>query len=127
MNQYVHHVPGRLRIRIPEVKGNSAEASSLERRIRAQRGVKSVQTSPLTGSVLVHYDPATASVSTLSQMMLCSAATEPMSRALPAAPQAGTNQRIGQQIAARVATTVVGHFMETAVERAAVALIAALL
>jgi Heavy metal associated domain 2 len=127
MTPYVHHVPGRLRVRVPKVKGNSAEASLLERRIRAQRGVKNVQTSPLTGSVLVHYDPATASVSTLSQIMLCSAATEPMSRTLPAAPHTGTNQRIGQQIAARVATAVVGHFMEMAVERAAVALIAALL
>ena len=103
MNQYVHHVPGRLRVRVPSIKGNLAEASSLEKRIRAQRGVKNVQTSSLTGSVLVHYDPATASVFTLSQIMLCSAATEPFSRALPTTPHAGANQRRGQQMATRVA------------------------
>jgi Heavy metal associated domain 2 len=127
MNQYVHHVPGRLRVRIPSIKGNLAEASSLEKRIRAQRGVKNVQTSPLTGSVLVHYDPETAGVSTLSQIVLCLAATEPFSRALPTTPHTAANRRTGQQIATRVAAAVVRRVMEVAVERAAVTLIAALL
>ena len=123
MNQYVHHVPGRLRVRVPDTKGNLAEANSLEKRIRAQKGVRDVQTNPLTGSVLVYYDPATASVSTLSQMMLRSAPTEPVRRTLPSVPS--TN--ISRRIATRVAAAVIGHVMEMAMERAAVALIAAIL
>ncbi len=117
MNQYVHHVPGRLRVRVPGIKGSLAEASSLEKRLRAQEGVTNVQTSPLTGSVLVHYDPATASVSTLSEMMLCSAAPTRVS---------SSNDR-SQQIATRMAAAVTRHVMEIAIERAAVALIAAIL
>jgi len=127
MSQYVHHVPGRLRVRVPGVKGNLEEAVWWEKRIRAQRGVKNVQASPLTGSVLVHYDPATASVSTLSQMMLCSAGTETVSRALSASPPPSANERRNQQIATHIVMAVAGRVMETAVERAAVALIAAIL
>ena len=123
MNQYVHHVPGRLRIRVPSVKGNIAEANSLEKRIRAQHGIKSVQTNPLTGSVLIHYDPATASVPTLSRMMVCSAAPEPARRTVLAVPSVSTSQRI----TTRIAAAAIGHVMEMAMERAAVALVAALL
>ncbi len=127
MNRYVHHVPGRLRVRMPSIKGNVAAANSLEGRIRAQHGVINVQTNPLTGSVLVHYDPATASVSTLSQMMLCSAATELVRQALPTVPSVSTSQLVGQQIATYMAAATIGHVMEIAMERAALALIAAIL
>ena len=127
MNQYVHHVPGRLRVRVPGVKGNAAEANSLEKRIRAHYGVTNVQTNPLTGSVLVHYDPATASVSTLSQLMLCSGVMRQDNRTLSTPIQPDLIKRAGQQMAGSVATAVVRHVMEIAVERAAVALITAIL
>ena len=127
MDHYVHHVPGRLRVRVPSVKGNAGEASSLEKRIRSQRGVKDVQTNPLTGSVLVHYDPVITTVSTLSQIMLCSAAAEPLQRILPAAPFSSIGRQADQSIASRIAATIIGLMVEIAMERAAVALLAAVL
>lgn len=56
--EIIHHLPGRLRVRVPEVKSDAAFATSLEQRLRSVRGVRAAQANPLTGSVLVHYDRA---------------------------------------------------------------------
>jgi len=53
---YVHILDGRFRIRVPEVRGSSDKALALEIFLGNIEGVKSVQVSPITGSVLVHYD-----------------------------------------------------------------------
>jgi hypothetical protein len=55
---YVSHaIPGRIRIKLPNVKGNPALAAELERRLAAMYVVQWVEVSPLTGSVLLGYDP----------------------------------------------------------------------
>jgi len=54
----VHALPGRVRVQLPGWRGEGR--SSLERRLRRVRGVTGVQASPLTGNVLVRFDPAEA-------------------------------------------------------------------
>jgi hypothetical protein len=51
------HVPGRLRVRVPDVRGNVARARQLERCLGLLTGVRRTQASALTGTVLVEYDP----------------------------------------------------------------------
>ena len=49
---YVHHIPGRIRIRTQALKGNPAEAAAQADWLRSLAGVEDVAVNPLTGSVL---------------------------------------------------------------------------
>jgi copper chaperone CopZ len=53
---YVHMIEGRLRIKVPEVKGAPERARVIESQIRMIDGVDEVVANPITGSVLIHYD-----------------------------------------------------------------------
>jgi hypothetical protein len=54
----VHHVPGRLRVRVEEIRHDRAAAVRLARLVETAPGVKSVKANPLTGSLVIHYDCA---------------------------------------------------------------------
>jgi Heavy metal associated domain 2 len=53
---YSHAIPGRLRIKIPQVKGSEVNAQKVERVLRSRDSVNSVKANPLTGNVLVLFD-----------------------------------------------------------------------
>jgi copper chaperone CopZ len=57
MSYYVHEVPGRLRIKIPEVKGNPGLAAEVKCFVTHVSGVASATVNTLTGSVVITYDP----------------------------------------------------------------------
>jgi hypothetical protein len=50
-------IPGRIRLRVPEVKGNLAKAREVEQQVGSLQVVRRIEVSPITGSVLVIYDP----------------------------------------------------------------------
>jgi hypothetical protein len=56
--ELLHATPGRIRLRIAEVKANPALARQIQGQFSGFRGVRRVEANPLTGSVLVLYDPA---------------------------------------------------------------------
>lgn len=56
MTYYVHHTPGRMRVRIPNVKGNPSEARQVEKLFQNVEGIDNVILNALTGSVVVNYD-----------------------------------------------------------------------
>ena len=51
----VHHVPGRLRVRLQSVKGCEASAAATRAALVGIPGVTDVEVRILTGSVVVHY------------------------------------------------------------------------
>ena len=57
MKQYVHSVPGRIRIKTPIVKQNKKIAKYVENFVNQLQSVKSVYANPTTGSVLILYNP----------------------------------------------------------------------
>jgi len=57
ISSYVHALEGRLRIKIPEVKGAPLKAREIEGHLVLCSGVEEVKANPITGSVLVHYNP----------------------------------------------------------------------
>ena len=57
ISSYVHALEGRLRIKIPEVKGAALKAREIEGHLALSPGVEEVSANPITGSVLVHYNP----------------------------------------------------------------------
>jgi hypothetical protein len=52
----LHHVPGRLRIRLAKLKHNQKAAAALRSELLAIRGIKSVSLNSATGSIITYYD-----------------------------------------------------------------------
>ena len=55
--QIIHFLPGRVRVKLPRLKGNASLAGEVERTLTALQGIHHVETSTTTGSVLVLYEP----------------------------------------------------------------------
>ena len=56
MDYYYNYEPGRLRIRTPYLHNNPQNAAAFEKNLRELRGILTVETNPLTGSALLHFD-----------------------------------------------------------------------
>ena len=54
---YVHALNGRLRIKIPEIKGNPLRAQEIENQFNLMTGMQQVSANQVTGSLLFIYDP----------------------------------------------------------------------
>jgi allophanate hydrolase subunit 1 len=66
----VHALPGRLRVKLAAIKRAPAVAEHLEQVLRRDKGIKDAVANPLTGSLLVHYDPQrTSSQAILSRLV----------------------------------------------------------
>ncbi len=57
MNEYLHNVPGRLRVKIPSIKHQSCKARKLESLFAFRQGIERVRVNALTGSLTIGYDP----------------------------------------------------------------------
>lgn len=53
---YLHALEGRLRIKVPGIKGSSVKAEELEKQVAWQPGIDYVKANPTTGNVLIYYD-----------------------------------------------------------------------
>jgi hypothetical protein len=56
-----HHVPGRLRLRSAALKGDASASEQARHRFAQIRGVTATSANPMTGSVLLEYDPGVLS------------------------------------------------------------------
>ena len=56
MSQYVHHVPGRVRIKSKAFKSNEENAELARGLLQNLPGVQAIELNVLTGSLLVRYD-----------------------------------------------------------------------
>jgi hypothetical protein len=127
--QCIHHLPGRLRVRVASIKGNAQRASTLGYLLTEIEGVRSVAANPLTGSVLVYYDPATLSVGTLMAQIPASEKHPRCSTPIRkhAVESKSLSRALGQAAVQRIAAAVAKHILEAALERAIMALIASIL
>ena len=57
MSQYIHHVPGRLRVRTRSFRCSPRQMQLVAKRLRTLSGVETVDIRPKAGSVTVWYDP----------------------------------------------------------------------
>jgi copper chaperone CopZ len=57
MSYYLHHVPGRLRVKSPLVRKNQEVAEEVENLLTLTPGVHSVKSNLTTGSILINYRP----------------------------------------------------------------------
>ena len=57
MSYYLHHVPGRIRVKSPIVKGKKRVADEVLSLLKEIDGVDNVDVNLTTGSLLINYDP----------------------------------------------------------------------
>jgi hypothetical protein len=126
MHEYSHHLPGRLRLRFPQLKNRPACAAQLTASIARIDGVVSVDANAVTGGLLIFYDIERADSNGLWQALSATLAAHDLSdqvnQQLPQARAPGRSTMVD-----KVADKVVGSLVEKLVERSAVALIASLL
>ena len=115
--QIVHHVPGRIRIRILSIKGSPEGAARVATSIKALRGVIEVAANAVTGSVVVNYDARVARLEAI--MSVLQAALPPNPVAAPLTALNPMARKLGQRLAKSL--------VEALLERSAMALIAAAL
>ena len=61
MTYYMHSIPGRLRIKIPVIKGYPDKARAVQLLLKDLEGIESIRANTITGSVVVKYEPDTIS------------------------------------------------------------------
>jgi hypothetical protein len=57
VSSYIHALEGRLRIKIPEVKGAAMKALEVESHLQLLTGMEEVSANTITGNVLILYNP----------------------------------------------------------------------
>jgi hypothetical protein len=60
--QVVHFLPGRIRLKSALMKGKAVLAQEVQQRLLTLPGILRVEAQPITGSVLILYDPASPSL-----------------------------------------------------------------
>ena len=70
----VHHIPGRLRVKLPRRARTPRQLRELREFISGLGGVRQVEINPVTGSILVHYEPESADQ--IHELMQASAESE---------------------------------------------------
>jgi hypothetical protein len=123
MSMYVHHVPGRLRMRVAAVKRNPQAAELARQRLSAARGIVSAEASTVTGSVTVRYDPASISHHELLHVLRAAGYCPEKTGSTPSMSPESVIDGYAGLIAEKVARFVV----KKALERSAGALIGALI
>src|SRR2546423_14337231 len=66
---FLHMLDGRLRVKVADVKGSPRVAALVEAQLAELQGVDDVSANPLTGSVLVLYDPAQVGVEEIMEAL----------------------------------------------------------
>lgn len=141
MVNYVHHLPGRLRIRIRSLKKNAVQAERIQQFFDPMPGIISVKVNLTTGSALIGYDEALVNadelMTTLEEhgWLTLPKSTDTRRLAEPTirrnrSKDVGTTSALGRMAAnaGGTATKVVaGMVIEKLVERAVVAAIGVVL
>ena len=72
----VHHVPGRIRIEVPSIKGLHLKKLARLSAIPFPSGIEGVRPNPVTGSLLIKYDPEQINILTYLQEIALSSVLE---------------------------------------------------
>lgn len=121
MVHFIHHVPGRLRVKTATIKGQGMIADRAIAHLGGVEGITSAAANPVTGSIVVNYDAGkTSAERVLESLRQGGYIREPVH--VPAG-----RPHAGPRIAERVGDTVLNKLIETLVERSAVALIGAII
>ncbi len=123
MTLYLHHIPGRLRVRLAAIKRNEAKGVVVRRLLEGSQGVLSVDIARLTGSVTVTYDPAATTGAALIETLRGAGYVN--GDVVLDRPQDYFSQQ-ADRLGDEIGKAAVGFVVEKLLERSAVAVIGAL-
>lgn len=69
MNHYIHHIPGRLRIKTPLIKRNHNLALEIEELLNPVKGINSTLINPVTGSILIEFSAEIVGTATILNVL----------------------------------------------------------
>jgi copper chaperone CopZ len=110
---YVHVLNGRLRIKVPEVKGSTRVANVVTEAVSALPGIADVTANHLTGNVLVLYNSAVCSP---DQIVACLKGLNCLSVPLSALNPQPVYRRV-ETLGSRLAEAAIRSTLEIAVSR----------
>jgi copper chaperone CopZ len=123
MAHYIHHVPGRLRVRTPLLKRDERRAAEAEQLVQEIYGVTAAKANTVTGSLVVNYQRDVVSAEAILNTLALLGYYEP--QAVQDAD--GQIHDLASRAGSTVGKVLFGFVVEKAVERSALALIGALL
>jgi hypothetical protein len=109
MSYYMHNVPGRLRVKTPFIKGREKSAQHAEVFLGQIRGVFSISTNIVTGSIIINYDPGKIDPQELLKILQTRGIFDPS--------KAVTNDQYIQNTTAKAGNIVYKAFLGTIVEQ----------
>jgi copper chaperone CopZ len=121
MVQFIHHVPGRLRVKTATIKGRGIVADKAIAHLGGLEGITSVAANAVTGSIVINYDAAKIRADRVLDSLKQGGYIQEVTDAAFKQPASAA------RIAGRVGDTLLTKLVETVVERSAVALIGALI
>jgi copper chaperone CopZ len=114
---YLHSTPGRMRIRVPDRRGDERFCREMEQKLTRNPGITQVRANPLTGSVLILFDPRRVDdrqiLADLGQMGLVgdliSPASNPIPEATPLAAITELSAKIGVAVGKELVKAVLAQ------------------
>jgi copper chaperone CopZ len=122
MEYYVHHVPGRLRVRIPAIRRNPGNAADIQCLLNIP-GVDNIKVNHLTGSVVVTFETGSITPEKLLAVLKQKGYYDD-SRVVTCDEKI---QRASTMAAAKVGRAVFGYAVGKALESSGLSLLAALI
>ncbi|MCW2306957.1 HMA2 domain-containing protein [Rhodobium gokarnense] len=120
MSQYVHHVPGRLRVRCKTMRADAAKLREIALAMEDVPGVRSIRTNPQSGSIILGYDGEITDRDTLLAALDglgCSAEYKTPNRTGPRTVNfGGSSKLIGETVTRTLVSAVVGTVVKSTVE-----------
>ncbi len=120
VSSYVHALEGRLRIKIPEVKGAPLKGREIEGHLNLCHGVDEVSANPITGSILVLYNPRLISQ---EEIILSLKELGYLEEPSPQAPRTGGGGTFPENALSRVTSAIASTLLEVALSRLVAAII----
>jgi hypothetical protein len=126
MSHYIHHVPGRLRIKTLRLKRNEVLASSVCKLLAGTPGVLDCEVKTVTGSVIISYDGSQTDRERLLWLLKSHDVITEIVK-IDEGGKAGPVSKTASAVIEGAGKAAFGFLVEKAVERSAVALIGAIL
>ncbi|NVK18482.1 MAG: hypothetical protein HWE30_07310 [Methylocystaceae bacterium] len=70
MGNCVHHIPGRARFKLPQLKHDAALLGHIEVHLVSIKGIKNIQANAKAGSLVIHYDVNQTSLKDIEENLM---------------------------------------------------------
>ncbi len=112
MTVLVHHVPGRLRIKIDELKHQEHQAKKIRNLFHGLYGIDKSSVNTLTGSVVLYYDPSVFSADQLLNILKYNHVIDSGEGIIFEKPMSEPSNKIGMALGKAVLSWAVGKALE---------------